>query len=235
MSTITKEQQDKIAEFVNTHELVRGLGSITSPCSVAAINLMVSGRLTDEIPDCMSEVIGAWTIDMQDTLTKAQRNSSEWKYLLPFAAGTGRDREPERLGILIDWLFGLVLPKATTYADFIGIGSEWRLMLSEKSEAAIDVAVKAAKTARPQEGLLALQGSISILKHQVLSSANKTAYRAASAVDVTQSLRNALCGVLATRSTQMYADFYESLQAPEVLRRMIAVTEPELMDGPKPE
>jgi hypothetical protein len=227
MSTITKEQQNKIAEFVNTHELVRGMGEESSPCSVAAINLMLTGRLTDEIPDCMSEVIGAWTIDMQDTLTRTQRNSSEWKYLLPFAAGTGRDREPERLGILIDWVFGLLLPKLTSYADFIGMGPEWRLMLSERSIASIDHALRAAKIARAQEGLIALQGAISMTK-QMLGDSTGIAHRAATAVDVAQRMRNIMCGGFVTRADHKYSEFVESLQAPEVLRRMIAVTEPEL-------
>lgn len=81
ISTITQKQADKIAAYLDTHELPKGLGSNESACSIAAINLALTGRLTDEIPACMSRVIGRWIIGIQDAAPHEMRNSPEWKRL----------------------------------------------------------------------------------------------------------------------------------------------------------
>ena len=93
---ITQEQKDAIAAKVNGMTLPSGVGTKESACSIAAINLALTGRLTDRIPDCMSEVVGKWIIVVQDAMPDKMRNSPAWKSLLPLAAGTGREREPER-------------------------------------------------------------------------------------------------------------------------------------------
>ena len=74
-------------------------------CSVASIQLALTGRLTAVVPKCMSEVIGRWMISTQDKMPDEVRNSAEWRDLLPLAAGTGRDelREMERAQILREW------------------------------------------------------------------------------------------------------------------------------------
>ena len=74
-----------------------GIGTRESACSIASINLALSGRLTDDIPYCMSDVIGKWIIHIQDEMPHAMRNSEAWKRLLPLAAGTGKDRKLEHL------------------------------------------------------------------------------------------------------------------------------------------
>jgi hypothetical protein len=105
MSTITKDQQQAIAAFLATHELPAGLGSQEAACSIAAINLALTGELTDRIPDCMSKVIGEWIIRVQDSMPSTMRNSDEWKRLLPLAAGTGREHESERLKLILAWMW----------------------------------------------------------------------------------------------------------------------------------
>ena len=62
------------------------------------------------------------------------RNSSGWKCLLPMAAGTGREREEERLALVMDWMWGTVLPDLQSVADQGGFGAEWRTMCVEKSK-----------------------------------------------------------------------------------------------------
>ena len=112
MTTITPEQQQAIAVKVENMVLPSGLGTEESACSIAAINLSLYGKLTDKIPGCMSLVIGRWMIGVQDRMSGEMRNSPQWKQLLPLAAGTGRDpdRETARLGIILDWMWGIVLP-----------------------------------------------------------------------------------------------------------------------------
>jgi hypothetical protein len=96
MSTITATQQTAIAHYLDGRHLRSGIGTAEEPCSLAAINLALSGRLTDDIPDCMSPVIGSWIIRIQDAMPDDLRNSERWRSLLPLAAGTGRDREAAR-------------------------------------------------------------------------------------------------------------------------------------------
>lgn len=112
MPTLTTEQQEAIRVLVNSMELTNGIGTKEAACSIAAINLALTGELTDEIPDCMSEVIGTWIITTQDTLPDQLRNSEQWKFLLPAAAGTGRELEAERVQILVDWFWESIVPEA---------------------------------------------------------------------------------------------------------------------------
>ena len=148
MSTITPEQQQKIADYLATHELPKGLGTEESACSIAAINLSLTGKLTDNIPSCMSEVIGQWVIHVQDAMPKEMRNSQEWKQLLPWAAGTGRDKEKERFQLILNWLWEKVLPEIQDIADQYGFGEKWRAMCTEKTAAAACAADAAADAVR---------------------------------------------------------------------------------------
>jgi hypothetical protein len=137
MSTITIDQQKAIADILAGMTLPSGLGDEHSACSLAAINLALSGRLTDDVPDCMSDVIGRWIIGVQDAMPDAMRNSARWKDLLPRAAGTGKMHEAERLKIIIDWMWGTVLPTCQPLADSAGFGVEWLHMTTEKTHAAV--------------------------------------------------------------------------------------------------
>jgi hypothetical protein len=145
MNTITIEQQTAIAEKLRDMHLPAGLGDEHSACSIAAINLALSGKLTDEIPDCMSKVIGRWIITTQDSMPDEMRNSDRWKSLLPLAAGTGRAKEQERLAIILDWMWKTVLPTLQPLADKEGFGAEWKRMTEERTAAAA-VAARAAAT-----------------------------------------------------------------------------------------
>lgn len=108
-STLTPKQQAKIRRKINGMTLAWGLGSLQSACSVAAINVALTGKLTDNIPDCMSDHIGHFIIATQDLLTTEQRNSARWKNLIVHAAGTGKDHELQRLEIIRKWVFNKVV------------------------------------------------------------------------------------------------------------------------------
>ena len=136
MSTITTEQRQAIAKLLDQMILPEGMGTEESACSIAAINLALTGELTDNIPACMSAVIGRWIINVQDAMPFEMRNSTEWKRLLPLAAGTGRQHEKERSEIIMDWMWSAVLPTLQPIADKKGFGEKWRIMLREKTHAA---------------------------------------------------------------------------------------------------
>jgi hypothetical protein len=144
VSTITPEQQKAIADLLQTMTLPAGLGTEQDACSIAAINLALTGELTDHIPDCMSPVTGRWIISVQDKMPDDLRNSAEWKSLLPLAAGTGRNHEGERLQTILKWIWETALPLVLPVADSHGFGAEWRTMLRNRTTEAADAADAAA-------------------------------------------------------------------------------------------
>jgi hypothetical protein len=127
--------------------LPSGLGDEHSACSIAAINLALSGKLTDEIPYCMSRVIGQWIIVVQDSMPGEVRNSAKWKSLLPLAAGTGRGKERERLDIILEWMWGTVLPSLQPLANRQGFGKQWQQMTTERTAESARAAANAAEAA----------------------------------------------------------------------------------------
>ncbi len=130
---LTMEQRQQITDTLARMHLPSGLGTPENACSIAAINLALTGKLTDSIPACMSEVVGNCIIVMQDSMPDALRNSTRWKSLLPLAAGTGRSHEPERLQILMDHMWTVALPIVQPLADAHGFGGAWREMIVERS------------------------------------------------------------------------------------------------------
>jgi hypothetical protein len=130
--TFTQEHKAKLEQYLATHILPSGLGTKESACSIAAINLAISGRLTDDTPNCMSEVLGRATIRLQDAMPEEMRNSERYKALLPEMAGTGREHEQERLAILMNWMWSVVLPQLQPVADKHGFGDEWKKYVSAK-------------------------------------------------------------------------------------------------------
>ena len=134
-STLTQGEEQKIADWLAEHPtLAKGVGSAESACSVAAWNLALTGTLTDKIPDCASEVIGRWIIVVQDSCPPEHgRGHPEWLRLLPLAAGTGRAHEAERLAIVMDWMWGTVLPSLQPLADRRGFGEQWRVMCETRT------------------------------------------------------------------------------------------------------
>lgn len=145
--TLTAEQKAAIAAKVESMTLRRGMGDEYGACSIAAINLALTGRLTDEVPACMSEVVGKWIIRVQDAMPDSMRNSKAWKSLLPLAAGTGRDHEQRRREIIMDWLWTVVLTYVQPIADAGGYEKEWRAMCEERTAAASWAAARAAARA----------------------------------------------------------------------------------------
>jgi hypothetical protein len=138
--TFPTDARQRLIDYLDTHHVNAGLGTREEACSLAAINLALTGKLTDKIPDCMSLILGTWITHIQDYMPDELRNSKKWKALLPEAAGTGRDREDERLHIIIDWMWEIVLPQVLPFAHEHGFGDEWQHMLDARTpEAAEEV------------------------------------------------------------------------------------------------
>jgi hypothetical protein len=136
----TIENRTKLEAYLATHSLPSGLGDEESACTLAAINLAITGKLTDAIPSCMSLVLGNATIRLQDVMPDQMRNSKRYKRLIPDMPGTGRECEAERLAVLMDWMWTIVLPQLQPIADKHGFGSAWRNMCEVKTSDAAEAA-----------------------------------------------------------------------------------------------
>jgi hypothetical protein len=136
----TIENRTELEAYLATHSLPSGLGDKESACTLAAINLAITGKLTDVIPSCMSLVLGSATIRLQDGMPDQMRNSKRYKRLIPDMPGTGRERDTERLAVLMDWMWTVVLPQLQPLADKNGFGPEWRKMCEVKTSAAAEAA-----------------------------------------------------------------------------------------------
>jgi hypothetical protein len=149
MTDYTTDHRINLETYLASHVLSCGLGKEESACTLAAINLAMSGRLTDAIPVCMSAVLGKAAIDLQDAMPNEMRNSQRYKSIIPDMPGTGRALEQERLSIMLDWMWSVVLPQIQPIADNGGFGVEWRLMCHDRTaDAAARAADAAADAAR---------------------------------------------------------------------------------------
>jgi hypothetical protein len=141
---ITTEQETAIRDVLATMPaLAVGIGTKEQACSIAALNLALTGNLTDTMPDCMSVVIGRWIIGVQDQMPATIRDSADWREMLVLAAGTGREHEPHRRAMVLDWMWdalALVQPRA----DRGGFGVAWATMLRERTAVAAYAASAAA-------------------------------------------------------------------------------------------
>ena len=134
----TSEAQARLKAYLARpdYRIPTGIGNREAACSVAAINIAISGEVKARIPDCMSEVLGHWIIKVQDKMPSGMRNSERWKTALLYAPGTGRNHEDERLAMIRYWLWTFVLPFVQPTADKHGFGDEWRSMCKQRTEVA---------------------------------------------------------------------------------------------------
>jgi len=228
MSTITKEQQQKIADWLATHELPVGVGTAEAACSIAAINLSLTGELTDRIPDCMSLVIGRWIIRTQDALPHALRNSGEWKRLLPLAAGTGREHESTRRVMLLDWLWATVLPELQHIADARGFGETWRHMCSKRTvesakQARAAAAAAAAADAAYAAAYAAAAADAAYAAYAAYAAADAAAAAAAAAADADAAAYAACAAAYAAYAARL--QFWQKADPCALLAKLIAVSE----------
>jgi hypothetical protein len=210
----TETQRAQLEQYLATHHIPSGLGTKEEACSIAAINLAISGDLTDEIPGCMSLVIGKWIIQVQDKMPDSIRNSAEWKALLPLAAGTGRELEKERLALTLDWMWGC-LATLQPLADKNGFGSEWQAMILQKTNAdtAADTAAAAVYSAAADAAADAAYSAYS---------AARAAYSAADAADA--AARAAYSAAYAAVATADATQYWASANPCALLQRLIKAT-----------
>jgi hypothetical protein len=225
MNTITTEQQAAIAARLEGMILPVGLGTKESACSIAAINLALTGNLTDRVPDCMSEVIGNWIIPIQDAMPSGIRNSRRWKSLLPLAAGTGRDMERERLELVTAWLWGTVLPTLQPLADENGFGGEWKQMTTHRTEAAARVAEATAMAEAKDAAAMAHAAEADAAEWAALAAGAAADAADAAALAVARAADAETVRAAAHAARALGADAWNTFDPCDLLERMIRVGE----------
>jgi hypothetical protein len=203
---ITTEQENAIRDVLATMpELAVSVGTAEEACSIAAINIALTGTLTDTVPDCMSRVTGRWIIGVQDRMPATIRDSQAWRDLLVLSAGTGREHETERVALVMDWMWdalALVQPRA----DARGYGVAWATMLRERT-------VDSARAAS--------------------AAASADAYASAAADAYAHAAAHLYAAASAHASADAYADAYAyawtAIDPVGLLRRLVAVTDERAM------
>ncbi len=230
MLTLSQKELDDIAVILAPMVLPKGLGTKENACSIAAINLAISGKLSDSIPDCMSPVIGKWIIRVQDAMPADMRNSHEWKYLLPFAAGTGREHEKQRVAIIIDWMWVECLPQIQPLADKSGFGNEWRDMCRLKTPESARLAKRAAAVAAYAYASASASAAANAVAYAYASASASAAADAANAV--AYAVAYAAASAYAADAAVAYVAAYDAASAGfwgkadpiQLLRKLIAVS-----------
>jgi hypothetical protein len=216
MSTLNETQEAAIREWLAAHPTLSvGIGTEEAACSVAAINLALTGELTDDVPDCMSQVIGRWVIGVQDRMPADIRNSGAWRELLPLAAGTGRSHEAERTAMVLDWMWGTALPLVQPLADARGFGTAWRQMTTDRTATATNAAAYAAAYA-------AATATNAADAAYAVSNAADAAYAVANAVGDAKASYAAYAAAAATTTGVAWTP----LDPIGLLRQLIAITDP---------
>jgi hypothetical protein len=164
----------------------------------------------------MSPVIGQWIMRLQDAMPGELRNSPRWRLLLPLAAGTGRERESERLAIMLDWMWGVVLPQLLPRAENQGFGAEWEKMLLDRVSTAYAAAAAAAAVAA---AVGAPPGA------PAYAAANAAAAAAAAATASTAYAAANAAASYAAASTAALAQYWENIDPCGLLEKLITLPE----------
>ena len=175
------EADAALRKYLESNTLSDGLGDRQSACSIAAINIALTGELTDEIPQCMSRVIGEWILSVQDHMRADDRNSRTWKNLLPEAAASGRGRENQILALLINATIERTRPALAPVAARAGVMDAWRQLRTGRgaADAALRAAVRAIENADQRvEGLNSLRASAFTIAQAIEEARSRPAFSA---------------------------------------------------------
>ena len=215
---ITTEQETAIRDVLAAMPtLAVGIGTAEQACSIAAVNLALTGTLTDDVPECMSSVIGRWIISVQDRMPAAIRDSTAWRELLVLSAGTGGANESERIALVLDWMWdalALMQPRA----DAQGYGEAWATMLCERTSesayaaayasgvASAYTAAYSAKAAAEYAAAYAPEAAYAYADKVVAESAYAAAYASEAVSEYTAAYSAKAAAEYAAEAAYAYAD-----------------------------
>lgn len=154
MLTDDKRNEIRAALLSPDLRIGTGMGTATIPgkgtaCTIAEINLVLTGRLTDEPHPCISDVIRRWVIRIQDAMPAEMRNAAPWREAAAGIAGSASTPEVEeaRRDMLVRWMWDALADEAVIASLPESVEPAWNVMLREKTPAAAAAAVAAAAAA----------------------------------------------------------------------------------------
>jgi hypothetical protein len=146
MTTITDAQRAQLAEAFASPALRLGQGlgkrgpiDSGERCTIAEINLVLTGTLSADPHPCISEVIRRWVIRIQDAMPDELRNSAAWRSVAPLIAGTATEDErveSERRDMIMAWMWDRLADEAVLAALPDEMRPAWDRMLTERTSAA---------------------------------------------------------------------------------------------------
>jgi hypothetical protein len=158
MTTITDAQRTRLARAFASPalRLSRGLGAAGpvdsgERCTIAEINLVLTGTLSDDPHPCISEVIRRWVIAVQDAMPDELRNSPAWRSVAPLIAGTATDDErveQKRRDMIVAWMWDRLADEAVLAALPDAVRPTWDRMLAERTSSRAYAAYAAAAAIR---------------------------------------------------------------------------------------
>lgn len=148
---LTQDQQ-KVKDFLDSHpHLSKGVVNEEEMCTIAVVNMALTGRLTAGLHPCVSHIIHKWVIVTQDSMPDAIRDSGAWRESIPLIAGSAASEEIERARLkrIIAWMWDSLADKAVLAAVPEDARQAWGRMLVERTPAAAYAASNAVAYAIP--------------------------------------------------------------------------------------
>ena len=158
---LTQDQQ-KVKALLATHpHLSVGVGNEEEMCTIAAINMALTGKVSDTLHPCVSPVIHKWVIVTQDAIPGAIRDSEAWRECVPLIAGSVASEEIERARVkrIIAWMWDALGDDAVLAFLPEDARSAWDRMLSERTTRAAYAAYVASGTSAAKYGELATRAA----------------------------------------------------------------------------
>jgi hypothetical protein len=202
---ITSARREAIRLKLASIDLVTGKGSDRDhACTISAINIALGNGQVDSCDPCMSRVVHAWVIRVQDAMPAALRavgdeHGDRWRSTAPLIAGsaTTGPSDAERLQILLDWMWDCLSHDWQTWVP-AAAHDAWAVMLIERTTAHANTAhanTAAAAGAAADAADAAATRAANTAADAAFAAAT-AAYAAATAADAAIYANNAAAGAI---------------------------------------
>ena len=185
---LTQDQQ-KVKALLDAHpHLSRGIGDEDEMCTIATVNMALTGELTDDLHPCVSPIIHQWVRVTQDAMPEAIRDSNEWRECVPLIAGSVASDEIERARLerIMAWMWDALGDEAVLAAVPEDARPAWDYMLSERTAAATVTAVVAIRYAVAVAPAAARADAVAAAVAAAAATSYATAAAADAAADATR-------------------------------------------------
>ena len=159
-----------------THSLLNRFEPLAAEDRVLMVRYLTNlGTVGDAVPRPMSAVIGRFVLETRWSIPDNLRHTTKWRKCLHAAVVSGRNHEPQRLSMLLDWLWTAALPLCQPVAGRWGCGRHWREMVSRRTVETCREAARALDEAGGRDSRAASQAALAA--HSMFRALNELAIR----------------------------------------------------------